>query len=311
MARPDDAELLALVKAEAQVRTLISATVATQVASEVRGFGGWYSHPEIREWTARLAKLVRASQRQTALSSQTYTQRVLAALLGRRPSSARLVDFTALRGGVPLEAVYGRLADQYRYLSTLDDVDSGTVLERVVDRAERQTQDNLDLAWRQQFHDDIAAAPDTITGYRRVIHPELPAEPGRIPGPVCGLCVAASTRVYGKSELLPMHNLCRCSVMPLVGEEGGDGDPGLRLNERDLAAIYKAAGGTGAYKLSKVRYVVDQHDELGPQLRDASADRRKFYRDRERARQAAEERGRTPTSAASVAVGQFVAAQNA
>jgi hypothetical protein len=287
VARPDDAELLALVKAEAQVRTLISSTVATQVASEVRSFDGWYSHPEIREWTARLAKLVRASQRQTALSSQTYTQRVLAALLGRRPSSAPLVDFTALRGGVPLEDVYGRLADQYRYLSTLDDLDTGTVLERVVDRAERQTQDNLDLSWRQQFHDDVTAAPRTITGYRRVIHPELPSEPGRIPGPVCGLCISASTRLYRKDELLPLHNLCRCSVLPVKGDSGGDGDPGLRLNQGDLDAIYKAAGGTGAFKLSRVRYAVVRHDELGPQLVDVTRDRRRSYRARRDSQHAA------------------------
>lgn len=275
MARPDDAEILALVQAQAQARTLISATVATQVASEVHGFQGWYSHPEIREWTGRLAKLVRAGQRQSALSTQAYTQRVLALLLGKRPSSARLVDIPNLRGGVPLEDVYGRLADQYRYLRTQDVPD---VLERVIDRAERQTQDNLDLASRAQFTDDLKAAPRTITGYRRVIHPELPSEPGRTPGPVCGLCISAATRVHRVGELQPLHNLCRCEPLPILGEPEGDGDPGLRLNRRDLDAIYKAAGGTGAFRLSRVRYVVHQHDELGPQLIDVTAKRRAEYR---------------------------------
>lgn len=282
MARPDEEEILRLVNAQAQSRAIITGVIAAQVASEVRAFTGWYSHPEIREWTARIAKIARAGQRQSALSTQTYTQRLLAVFLGRRLSSARLVDTSAVRG-VELEAVYGRLADQYRYLRTTGDGDrpalpDAAVLDRVVDRAERQTSDNLDLVSRAQFTEEMKAAPATITGYRRVVHPELPSEPGRTPGPVCGLCLVASDRVYARKALMPVHNLCRCEPMPILGDPHGDGDPGWRLNGRDLQSIYDAAGGNGAFKLKSARFRIVDHGELGPQLVDVTREERKQRR---------------------------------
>jgi hypothetical protein len=49
---------------------------------------------------------------------------------------------------------------------------------------------------------------DRIVGYERVLGP----------GKNCPLCVAASTRVYYREDLMPIHERCGCSVAPLFGD---------------------------------------------------------------------------------------------
>ena len=91
-----------------------------------------------------------------------------------------------------------------------------------------------------------------VKQFRRVIHPEL-SRSG-----TCGLCVAASTRVYRMRDMLPLHGGCNCTISPL-----GSGDPGLDLNADDLRALYRKAGGTSAARLRRTKYRVEQHGELG------------------------------------------------
>jgi hypothetical protein len=266
-----------LVRVEAQQRQAIDAVVTAAVVAEVRDFGGWYSSPDITKFAGRLAKLVRAGQRQTASSTESYATRILALLLGRRPTPPGVIRVGDLRGGVPLESVYGRLADQYRYLYAsrgpgavleggVEPLTDLEILNRLVDRAEVQTGDNLGLAMRDQWAAEIEAAPVQVTGFRRVIHPELVAEGSTSPGPVCGLCAVVSTRLFLRGDLLPLHARCRCSVSPVVGDADGDGDPGSALNKADLARVYKEAGSTGAADLKRTKIRIVDHAELGPRL---------------------------------------------
>jgi len=84
-----------------------------------------------------------------------------------------------------------------------------------------------------------------ITGWRRVIHPELSL------GGTCGLCVAATTRVYTTGNLQPIHEGCHCGVLPIVGED----DPGDALNRLDLGDLYDDAGQTtDGWTLKQTRY---------------------------------------------------------
>ena len=92
-----------------------------------------------------------------------------------------------------------------------------------------------------------------ITGWRRVIHPELSD------GGTCGLCVAATTRVYRTGKLKPIHDGCNCGVMPIVGED----DPGDALNRLDLGDLYDDAGGTtDGWTLKQTRYQVGAGGQL-------------------------------------------------
>jgi hypothetical protein len=94
---------------------------------------------------------------------------------------------------------------------------------------------------------------DTVIGYRRVIHPEL-SESG-----VCGICIAASSREYSKSDLEPIHYYCKCETLPItVGF-----DPGKTMNREALDKLYEQAGGNDIDFLSDTRYQFDEHGELG------------------------------------------------
>ena len=127
-------------------------------------------------------------------------------------------------------------------------------------RMERMVNDDMAIASRQGNQDAMLAAPaGSITAYRRVIHPEM-SETG-----VCGLCVAASDRVYRVKELMPIHNLCKCDVAPIIRGQ----DPGSQINEEDLATMYEEAGmSTAKQDLINQKYKVFNHPELGPVLRN-------------------------------------------
>lgn len=102
---------------------------------------------------------------------------------------------------------------------------------------------------------------EEIKKYRRVIRPEL-SETG-----VCGLCIAASTRIYNTGELMPIHTRCKCEVIPIIGSD----DVGGEINIADLKSFYASIPSTRKQDLVKTRYTVKDLAELGPVLTPAAA----------------------------------------
>ncbi|AXN43460.1 hypothetical protein MM1218R_01512 [Mycobacterium marinum] len=164
------------------------------------------------------------------------------------------------------ESVFQRPAALFRYLISQGEPNADA---QAVMRIGTLIDDNLMLAQRLAQQEVLAKAVDLddnragrgrrrakIIGYRRVIHPELSR------GGTCGMCIAASDRIYKVGELMPIHHLCHCTIAAVTE----DHDPADDLNAVDLNALYKAAGGTSAAHLKRTRYVVDQHGELGPVL---------------------------------------------
>ena len=129
-------------------------------------------------------------------------------------------------------------------------------------RAEQLADMDLALAQREAARNHAAAAAGVI-GYRRVIHPELSKY-----GQTCGLCLAASDRMYGTAELMPLHQGCNCTMVEVTSRE----DLGVELNGMALQDLYDAAGGTDRGLLQRVRYRVESHGELGPVLVNAGHD---------------------------------------
>lgn len=317
---PVDPETLAAVGVlvaaqDASRRDTLTATQRA-VESVLRNFGGWYDGDAIGRMAKSAAASTRAGQKQTTTNVGTYWSRVVSLVTGRRVNPGRLVDVSTVRP-VPLDAVYGRVADQYRYLTAtrgpdttpdarlaaardawqrradrltpniaapgrrLSDADIAQalrdaigalpevppdpltlddILSRAIQRGMVAVDDNLSLAYRAQLEQAAKSDPSTVTGYRRVIRPELSA------GGTCGLCVAVSTRLYFRGDLLPLHSRCKCTVIPVIGEAGGDGDIGGAINDMDLAALYDQAGGNRAAELKRTRYKVIRHAELGSWL---------------------------------------------
>lgn len=166
--------------------------------------------------------------------------------------------------------VFERAAETYRYeRSTGKDHDAAT--ELADQRIDRIVDNNLILSARmaaQQTLVRVAAKDERITGYRRIIHPELSK------GGVCGLCVAAADQVYKVGTLMEIHDRCKCSIAAVTTAQ----DPGHSLNREDLDKLYEHAGGSTAGKsLKRTRYTVVHHHELGPVLTRASGEQIPYY----------------------------------
>lgn len=154
----------------------------------------------------------------------------------------------------PMEP-YMRIGSQYRWMVS-EGVPERQAREEVAERIERAVDMDISLAQRAQENAVLRRAP-RITGYRRILQPELGGG-----GPPCGLCVVAADRVYRREELKPIHDRCRCAVLPITA----GADPGLVLNGEDLDRLYRAAGGTSGRKLKGLRVGIGEHGELGPIL---------------------------------------------
>jgi hypothetical protein len=270
-----DREVAQLVRAQAATRRqLVRQAIAHAVAS-ARDFDAWYDHDAIRGWAETLAGQMAVYQLTLARSTDGYLSRVLGLILGvhrLRPVGA--VDITGLRPGVTHPGVYGRAAGIYRWQQSRFDAVGGLLADprytspppppvlqppqqAAVTRVAEIADLDMQLAVRAQEHADMtAAAARGVEGYRRVLHPELSA------GGVCGLCIAASDRLYSTADLRPIHARCECTVLPVARGQ----DPGSRLNDLDLRRLYKAAGGTAAAKLKATKWQVGEHGELGPVL---------------------------------------------
>ncbi|QDF15376.1 MuF-like minor capsid protein [Gordonia phage Mollymur] len=158
---------------------------------------------------------------------------------------------------LPLQEVFNRPARKYRYLRSVGKSHQ-EALDSTTERVKIVIETNMALAEREAESQVLTAASKRrkVTGWRRVLHPEKSA------GGCCGLCIAAADRTYTVRELKALHDRCKCDVLPIVGES----DPGLDLNTEDLRSLYNAAGSTARDDLSKLRFQIEQHGELGPIL---------------------------------------------
>lgn len=273
MTAPQDSTAISsTVLAQDAARTKLTEQMIAMARNAVFAFDGWYDTAAITDWTAGLASRIETLQNRLATSSDAYLARLASLTLGspQRPVGAAKVD--QLRNGITHPGAYGRVADVYRWqqsrfdqvaktiitatdLNALPAPDLITPVDAALDRAGSVADLDSLLTVRAQSL-KVMTSDKRITNWRRVIHPELSK------GGTCGLCIAASDRLYGKTEPLPIHALCKCSTMQVYNHA----DPGSVLNGMDLTKLYKDAGGTAAAKLKATRYQVDEHGELGPVL---------------------------------------------
>lgn len=172
--------------------------------------------------------LVLASQEATVAQADAYLSAEAGLATGSstapwRLDAASLIGARARRGDF-LEDVYGR---NHRAAAS-------TFLERMT----REVNTDVTLADRGATY--VHTAGDTrITGYRRVLSP----------GKNCGLCVAASSRLYHRSELRPIHQHCGCTTQAIYG----NADNWQRPDNTALIELYRKAGGTDAKALGRLK----------------------------------------------------------
>lgn len=240
----------------------ITTAAAAQGAALWAGFTAWYSAAAVAAVAAQAARLSQASQQTIVGAAQAYIANVVAALRDTRTVSIpRTPDLPAVRGeSAPAELVHTRPAEAYRKAFATGSTHE-EALNIALGRAEALQVGDLTLA--ERVASQVVMEQLGVTQFRRVVRPEL-SKTGS-----CGLCIAASDRIYETAVLMPMHGNCHCKTMPII-----DGiDPGNSLNGRDLEAFYADAGGSNtASELKKTRYVVNEHGEYGPVLsRDGQA----------------------------------------
>lgn len=183
---------------------------------------------DIGEWLAAVVPLVLDGQRTVVAETDAYLSLEAGLATGTSTDpwgidAERLIGAAARRGTL-LEDVYGRNLHS----------DAGTLAARVT----REVATDMQLAARSAAWIHTTADP-RIVGYRRTLGT----------GPNCGLCIAASTRRYGREDLQPIHAHCGCSVEPIYGTAPAD----MVIDRARLEDLYNQVGSTSAAQLSRYR----------------------------------------------------------
>lgn len=249
----------------------LSGNMSAQIAAAYDRIDDW-SDAEQTVAAALLAARISEAGRQASAGLSAQYIALVVALMADRPQSPIRADLLRLligRRGVKAFDVWSRPIFLYRKILR----NGGTPQEAAAAAlalADVLTQMDAALARRAGSHGQMQV--EGVTGYRRIIHPEVSLARGG--EGTCGLCIAASTRIYKIADLMPLHDRCACEVLPILVIDGETVDPGLTLNQADLNALlkqlYSDADDNTAAKLKRTRYREVEHGELGPYLVRAS-----------------------------------------
>ncbi len=304
------AQVAALVQAQATVREQLTRAAVAAAVAPLRTFTAWWDADAVSKMIAQVLRVVQPTQLRAARVTDAFAAQVMTVMTGRRVRPRGAVDITKLRRAIPPRAAqdlvagrrvppflelggfpdgpngdinrpvdmsirddersfvdpaepYGRVADSYRYNVVARGDSEEAAARKAVTRISAAAWTDVTLAVREQYQ--ASFDDERIVAWRRVL-----LGTRQTGGPPCGLCVVAADRIYRRKDLMPIHSRCRCGVLPIL-----DGmDPGLRLNQDDLTALYNAAGGTGAGGLLNVKVALTEHGELGPVLVNADQRRR-------------------------------------
>lgn len=199
-------------------------------------------------FVSTVVPIVLASQRATVAEADAYlsTEAGLAAGASTEPwglDADALIGVAARRGDF-LEEVYGR-----NHRASQGDF-AGRMAREV----------NTDITLADRAATFVHTEGDSrISGYRRVLSA----------GKNCGLCAAAATRRYTKSDLSPIHSHCKCGSQPIYAPVGNWKKP----DKAQLTELYARAGGTDYASLRRIQVaesdlpaVVVVDSTLGPTL---------------------------------------------
>lgn len=252
MDEQQQATVLALVQSYATARVDLEDRVLASLRRLVAAMAGrWYDPKALDQFHVDAFEIVHQGQQIAGSLTGSYVDRTLEQM-GVSPLRQQVTTPDRLREADP-DVEWERPAKEFRRLRATGLSELAAQVEAEA-RAENLARMDLRLAERDAARQRLDVKG--VIGYRRIIHPEL-SKSGS-----CGLCVVASDRVYGREGLLPLHNGCNCTVLGITATD----DPGLRITQDDLSAIYSAADSTRRDQLQRVRVVVNEHGELGPVL---------------------------------------------
>lgn len=267
------AEQLALIAAAVAAASAAQERLAAATVDQIKRLfssllegNGWFTQGRVDRVVGEVVDVMAEATEMAAEITQGYLETVLDVM----DVDFRDIEISLppeLRLGVTPQREWNRPAEQARIMRLLG-ADEFQANERALQRAEQQARMDLILA-RREAEQEMWEVSGDIIAYRRILRPEL-----SVGGP-CGLCIVAASRVYHKSALRPIHDECKCDVLPIVKDGAGEIlDPGFDLNKDDLDALYSTVinqrgdtAGTGR-GLRRVRLKHLEHGELGPVLVD-------------------------------------------
>lgn len=224
---------------------------------------GSYRDDDIERFIAQVVPVVESGQVKVSQLTNAYMDS-LARVAGRSVTPA-VVAQTGLRG-VEMAEVYRRPAvSLYTALSEGKPLDEA--IELGAQRLDSLLSTDLQMANVSAASEKMRDA-DGVVGYNRVLN-ETDA--------TCALCVIASTQMYSKDDLMPIHPGCQCSVEPVYRKNAGAAQA---VNEERYAAVKEQLESqgitkthTGTFKqgtegnyrdLTSIK--VREHGEVGPVL---------------------------------------------
>jgi hypothetical protein len=220
--------------------------------TQARFAAGQHRDADLERFVSSVVPVVLASRRQVSALTDAYLAQVLTETLGVKVRPSGPIDTDALRG-VDASEVYARpfvtvrtkLAEGASY-----DAAVSAGVARLTDIALADMQLAKTHTARQSFD------RDGISGYKRTLV-------GRVN---CALCYLASTQVYGRSSLLPIHPGCNCGVEPLVSGDSERMDADLTGTHEAIEARLGTADSGGRAPDYRKQIIVREHGELGPVL---------------------------------------------
>lgn len=228
------------------------------IRSRVEGFAqtqfraGQYRDADVRRFVKTVVPVILAGRRQVSSLTDAYLARMLSDTLKRTVRPVGGIDTDAIRGVDPDE-VYER-----PYKTVWTKLSEGKSLDEATQSGSSRLADlalmDLQLA-KTLTAQAVFSQTDGIAGFKRVLT-------GR---KSCALCYVASTQRYHKSDLLPCHPGCDCSVAPIVAGDQANMDAQL---EKTHEAVQDRFGVSdrGARKPDYRQIQIQEHGELGPIL---------------------------------------------
>lgn len=210
------------------------------------GLGSWRDS-DIERFVELMLPRVLAGRRQVARLTDAY----IAQLAGS--AAAGVIDLAAIRGipdadvyRRPAKALYGELAEG-KALDIAQTVATTRLIALIA----------TDMQMTQVRQAQRTMRNSGVQFYRRVLGG----------GGDCALCMIASTQRYRKSDLMPIHPRCGCTVAPIQGDANLVLDPDLLEHvhsevQRITGEVDRGARSSAYRKLIAAR----EHGEMGPVL---------------------------------------------
>lgn len=227
-----DAAIIRLVDRHTTLRQQLADNVALIVRRLWERLDTPYDSALAADFVTNVVRAVRAGQVQTSALTEAYLAQSVAVMTGDNVPLG--LDHSKYPRPVAADAVYERSLMSWRYLVSIGK-DLQQAKQEAAERLLLTADTDLTLSMRDTASQFMNA--HNIERYHRVTRGENS----------CDLCYLASGRTYFRKDLLPIHNRCRCAVVPDISS----------INLQQINGVKTDV---------TQQYVTRHHGELGPIL---------------------------------------------